>query len=254
MNIFAKNKLRFIVLQVLLLLALLFSVGCRKPSTSVPPKPQSESVSVSSQPSFPTPEQNLDEAFSALKNGDFEQLQTYIFSDGAPVELNDGFDLTMMEQYDIDPEMLSDATDIITNSLYQHLDYEVLDSEIISDKARLTVSLTTPDGEALIETFINEFATLYAKNLFSGGSNPEELAGEVILSMLENLDTLCERKTTTQTVINMVKGEEHWLIEADEELLDAITGGSISAAGELAKFADTLLPMTKQFNDINQAA
>ncbi len=239
------KKIRFAIKAPLLclVLSLLFLSGCYRVELpeSLQPLP-----AITKEPSFPTPEQNLVQALELLRSGDTEELVDCIFTDEQSSDyLSDGFNLDVLEQYDIDATLLSEATKTITTKLYEGLEYEILSSKITGDNATVTVLLTTPDGELLVETFIDEFASLYAKSLFTGGSDPKQLAGEVIGSMIENIDDLSKQKKTTQTTIEMIKGDDRWLIVPNDELGDAITGGTISATEQLSRFAKTILPMTE---------
>ncbi len=216
-----------------LLLAVFFFTSCYQ----LPPVPQPELPP--SEPTFPTPQESLNLALQALKSAEADVLQQYIFFDeDSEITAENMTNTDFLEQYNIDADTVSDSLTTIMSELYTHLDYQILSSNIVDDEALLTISLTTPDGEAIVERFIEEFAVVYAKNLFSDEVLVQDTVEEVALIMLSDIEALAENTVTNEVTVRMTKGTEHWLVRPNRELADAITGGTITASQKLASLAE----------------
>ncbi len=216
-----------------LLLAVFFFTGCY----TLPPEPQPELPPI--EPVFPTPQESLNLALQALKSAEADALQQYIyFDEESEISAEDMVNNDFLEQYNIDVGTVSKSMSAIMSQLYTHLDYEILSSNVVGDEALLTLSLTTPDGEAIIERFIEEFAVLYAKNIFSGENTVQDTVEDVAAMLLSDIEMLAEDTVTSNVTVRMIKGEEHWLVRPDRDLADAITGGTITASQKLVNLAE----------------
>ncbi len=200
-----------------------------------------ESITSSSQSEedeFPTPEESLSEAFTALKNGEFDTLALYI--DAEPSSFG-SFDLTSFEDFQLNGKTAESIATDITVKLYKMLDFTVVDSITTNDTAIISVILTTPDGENLVQGMVEDFAVNYTKSMLFGEVEMQEITAQSVDSLIEKLSSSDIETMETETDIKMIKGEDHWIIVPDEKFFDDITGGTVTASKELMDLAENFV-------------
>ncbi len=217
------------------ILAITFFTGCNNISDidiSSLSAPQS-------QPAFPTPEQSIDIAFTALKEGDIDTLNQYVEDSTYSIET---FGIDIANLNEIDHEAITTIVTDITTKLYKNFEYTITQTTETDDTATVTTVFVTPNGETLVTEVVEDFAIAYTKSMFSGEVNVENLAMDAVQILSQNLDSPDLEMTETTTDITLKKGEEHWIIVADEKLYDAITGGTITASENLMHTVEMFMP------------
>ncbi len=158
---------------------------------------------------IPSPEKVVNNAFSDLKNGDFENIEQYINYDelvedtGMNTESEE-----QMSQEEIDRERL----------LYEDLEWRIKSVQSEGDTATVEVETTNKDYRTI---FNNYFQTLIQK-VFSNEDLSDEQIEEAFVQELQKDDV--ERVTTTQT-ITLTKQDGKWRITVDDSLKNAIYPG-----------------------------
>ncbi len=220
---------------IILTTLLLFSTSC---SLEIPQEISSSSVIV--EETFPTPEDNIEEAFTALKSGDFDTLGELTQPEAESIN---GFDLSTidLDEYDIDKEYLNEMAKEITVKLYKNLEIEITDSWVEGDSAKINATMTTVDGGEVVNILLEEAAALYAKSLFSGDLDTKTSMVSIFDSLKETLDSSKLKLKETETTFNMIKGEDNWIIQTDENFYDDITGGTITASKELISMMEKFI-------------
>ncbi len=197
------------------------------------------SISLQEEPAFPAPDQSVAIVLNALKDGDIETLNLYVENDGYSIDtLN--FEIPQFSETDY--ENVSTIVSDISTKLYKNLEYEIVDSDISGDTAIVTTTLITPNGEELVNTLVADIAVEYTKNMFSGDATEENIAMSAVEILSDHLDSPNIEMIEATTEIKLKKGDEYWIIVADEELYDTITGGTISASKDLIQMVDMFVP------------
>ena len=158
---------------------------------------------------IPSPEKVVNNAFSDLKNGDFENIEQYINYDELVEDTGMNTDSEeQMSQEEIDRERL----------LYEDLEWRIKSVQSEGDTATVEVETTNKDYRTI---FNNYFQTLIQK-VFSNEDLSDEQIEEAFVQELQKDDV--ERVTTTQT-ITLTKQDGKWRITVDDSLKNAIYPG-----------------------------
>ena len=140
---------------------------------------------------------------------DYETASTYFNSDDFQV------DETTSEDQGLNDETIS--------KLFESIQYEIVSSEVSDTTATVNATIKAINMSAVISDYVSE-AMLY---IFSDLTE-EELNtkyNEILLnSMNKNAENLIEKNVD----ISLTKSDTGWLIDVDDSLLDAITGGTYS--------------------------
>lgn len=160
-------------------------------------------------PKIDDPETVVNKALTAIKTLDYETASTYFNSDDFQV------DETTSEDQGLNDETIS--------KLFESIQYEIVSSEVSDTTATVNATIKAINMSAVISDYVSE-AMLY---IFSDLTE-EELNtkyNEILLnSMNKNAENLIEKNVD----ISLTKSDTGWLIDVNDSLLDAITGGTYS--------------------------
>ena len=158
---------------------------------------------------IPSPEKVINNTFSDLKNGDFENIEQYIdyekLVEDTGIE-NDSEEKMTPEE--MDKEKL----------LYKDFEWKIKSVKNEGETATVEVETTNKDYKTI---FNNYFQTLIQK-VFSNEELSDEQTEEAFIQELEKDDI--ERVTTTQT-ITLTKQDGKWRITVDENIKNAVFPG-----------------------------
>ena len=158
---------------------------------------------------IPSPEKVVNNTFSNLKNGDFENIEQYINYDELVEDTGMNTDSKeQMSQEEIDRERL----------LYEDLEWRIKSVQSEGDTATVEVETTNKDYRTI---FNNYFQTLIQK-VFSNEDLSDEQIEEAFIQELQKDEV--EKVTTTQT-ITLTKQDGKWRITVDDNLKNAIYPG-----------------------------
>ena len=165
------------------------------------------------------PDETVGAFLEALKDAEFEEAASYIDTAG---HMND----TRVDPFgglSEDP-----FAGQIISAIMDTLDYK--DVEVVSedgDKARVRVTLVTPDSAAIISGILRDGVDVVSDALDADASEAE--INEMIHDMMVDAFRDTENKTKEKNVtINLVKKDDGWKIVGNDLLLDALTGGLFS--------------------------
>jgi len=149
-----------------------------------------------------------------LKTMDVGLMQEYAAGDDSFIEnLND----PTMQQ----------ALSIMKN-ITKNMTYEIKGETIDGDKAVVEVAITTFDSNELIEDMQEKLMTEMLKGTLTTEADIEKFA----MDYFDKLDTSKFAKQTTDTTVDLVKSEEgNWMVDASDELMNAVMGNLGDAIG-----------------------
>ena len=157
--------------------------------------------------------------FEAFKAGDFDKAEAYLVQD----EDADGED----EE--------SDESDEMFNHVFTKLEYTIGSCEKISgEEVQVTASVTAPDMKVAVGEFFTKALEFAFANAFS--ENPlseEDTTAEMERIFVEATEKDDLGTVTNEVAITVVKTEEGWKVKSDDALVDAISGGMMTAFQEM---------------------
>ena len=157
---------------------------------------------------IPSPEKVVNNTFSDLKNGDFENIEQYINYNELVEDTGMNYSQGEMTEEEKEKEKL----------LYEDLQWSIKSVQTEENTAIVEVETTNKDYRTI---FNNYFQTLIQK-VFSNEDLTDEQIEDSFVEELQKEDV--EKVTTTQT-INLVKQDGKWRIVVDENLKNAIYPG-----------------------------
>ena len=167
-------------------------------------------------------EKALISGMDALKAGNYETLGDYFTLDselfGAVTEAADGEDLS---QY-------TELLPLITGSMT----YEILSIEENENTATAELSITNKDLSGIMTAVISQLMSTQFSSILTGNIDIDGIAEEVVQSARNAIEKQTETVTNTVTV-QMSKTGDKWLIAADDDFADAVSGGLASSLDRL---------------------
>lgn len=166
-----------------------------------------------------SPEQAVNNALTAVKKSDEDTIEKYFGED----------DLLDSEDVDDDIEDIID-TDESSKLLFEKLSFDVLSSEIDGDRAVVETEITNIDLQSIFIEYLEEsFDIIMARAFDAEADEDDEELEEELEQLFINLLSDEDNELLTSTVdINLLKDENGWKIDLDDDLLDAIFGGLFS--------------------------
>lgn len=163
-----------------------------------------------------SPDATVSNYLDSFKNGKVEEADKYITatSDTDETEIIDN------ENPEVDAAM---------KNAYSKLTYKILDSTIDGDKASVETEITAPNLGVIFTELLQEAIPLAFASAFSEDADDEmdELMNTMLIDKLNDEDLSMITKTVD---IKLVKENNTWLIDIDDNLLDAMTGNMSAIA------------------------
>ena len=166
-------------------------------------------------------EKTVEKTFKALQKLDIETASSYINVD---------------EIMESDEDSLSADDDILMENLFGKLEYEIVSSEKIDKntvvvKTKITtIAMESVLGEYFLKIMEYSFANIFA-NPQPTDEEMDEKAKEILSECFAKEDL---EKLTSEVEIKVVKVDKQWKIESSDALADALLGGLMQAAEDLA--------------------
>lgn len=168
-------------------------------------------------------ETTVNNYFAAMTNKDKTALQKYVVSED---ENNTSEDENSEAQ---DPEALDEYSEDFWNA-FSKVTYEIKSSERdAEDKKKVNVSLdvTSVDLASLYQSALNAALENAFANIFSSEANID-ISDEAYDRFAKSISDGDVPMTTTSVIFSVIKTDDGWKIEANDEFYDAITGGFVS--------------------------
>ncbi len=156
-----------------------------------------------------TPEAVVDKALGALQTSDFETASKYFDTDiGASIG-------SSADQDDLNTQIIK--------RLMDNLQYTIVSSEENDTTAEVTVKIKNISMADVIQDYVSE-AYSYVISNPSSDNLESELSNILITSFDNNIENLTENEVT----LSLDKTDNGWIIKADTDFIDALTGGMIT--------------------------
>jgi len=167
----------------------------------------------------PSPDRVVTDFFSAIKEGNFDTAANYIKSSNS----NEEFREKLEKAQDIDDQKLAEL-------LFSKLSWEIISTSKDQNTAEVKTKVTSIDMVRVFTEVMNQIMPLAFASAFDENSSEkiEELTDQYFMNAISDPDA---PTITSEVTVKLVKEEGKWLIEPDDDLLNAMTGN----AGKLAE-------------------
>ncbi|GAA0081615.1 DUF4878 domain-containing protein [Clostridium sporogenes] len=164
----------------------------------------------------PKPDETVKGFFGALKQQDIKKASTFI-------NVNSFYKELKVDEFD------SKEQEKIVKAVLSKFDYSLGDVEKNGHTATAKVSVTSIDLGKITTKTIDEILPNLIDEAFSKGKIDEKKQQAVIIQhMLNSINDPNAPKIKTNITVKLVKGDNGWLIEPDEELANALSGNLYS--------------------------
>ena len=136
---------------------------------------------------------------------------------------------------DSEKTLSSDITSVFAD-FFQDFSYQIKDSTQQGDSASVTVSLTTPDGQALAKEYSRQVMIKQIQNSASPASVDFSLEDCYLLlgNVLKNNDF---KTVTSEYTITLTRSEKSWSIDSPKSLSAAVTGNFSTYVADASLFS-----------------
>lgn len=173
-------------------------------------------------------ESALNSTMEALQEGDFVTAARYIENTDV---------LTSNSTFNT----YKDNSDF-TKAIFSKLSYKINSAEEIdSSTVKMNVEITNVNMQTIVSNAIGEMFSLALSNIFASEEDQlseEDMQNKMIEFIIDGINA-DDAETVTNTVdINAVKTGGSWKIDVDNTVIDAVTGGLLSALGSTDSNSD----------------
>lgn len=168
-----------------------------------------------------SPKDTVSSYLDSFKSGKVEESRQYIKETTDTQAENASTKVLDNEDPEVDAAM---------KKAYSKLTYKILDSTVDGDKATVETEITAPNLGVIMTELIQESMPLAFASAFSENAeddNMDELMNTMLIDKLNSKDLSMISKTVN---INLVKENDTWLIEFDDDLVDGLTGNMSAIA------------------------
>ena len=169
----------------------------------------------------PKPDETVKGFFEALKQQDIQKASSFVKYNSSEKDLKiDKFDSKEQEK--------------MMKAVLSKIDYSLGEVNKDGDSATAKVSVTSIDLGRISTKTINELLPTLMSQAFSQEKVDEKKQQAIVFQhMLNSINDPNASKTKTDVTIKLVKGDNGWFIETDEQLANALTGNFYSTAKKL---------------------
>ncbi|WP_026896199.1 DUF4878 domain-containing protein [Clostridiisalibacter paucivorans] len=162
-----------------------------------------------------TPEGTVEAFLDLYKSGDLVEGTKYLEGE------TDSSIKEMKESFMEDKESKSSQAFL---KAFSKIEYKIIDSEVNEDSAVVNTEITAPDLAKIIGELMQESLSIAMSEGLSEDGNSTDIEAMMEDKLLEKVNSDDVPMVTNTVSINLVKKDDSWLIKADNELGNAITG------------------------------
>lgn len=164
------------------------------------------------------PETTAKDFLDAVKQQDFAKASTLVKNDGTKGEFK--YDSTEQEK--------------LMKAVFSKVDYTLGETTKNGDAATVKAKITSVDLTRVTAKMMSELLPTLMAQSFSSEKPDEKKQNDMILQyMLNSINDPNAPKTETEVTIKLVKDKKGWLIEPNDDLLNALTGNLEKASKSL---------------------
>ena len=168
--------------------------------------------------------------FTAMINKDKTALHQYVVSE-AEEDTSETENINTQDSEDLD----SYSEDFW--NAFSKLTYEIKSSERDAEnkkKVNVSLEVTSIDLASLYQSALNEALNNAFANIFNSGDNID-ISDEAYDRFAKSVGDSSAPTKTTSVTFSVVKTDDGWKIEPNEEFYDAITGGFVSYINSIGR-------------------
>ena len=185
------------VLTVIAMMAVIFC-GCSKPNAELTESNVTKTVDV---------------AFSALKNFDTEDLQTYVNSST----------LDLIITYANQHQQFVD----LGKAIFKNLDYQIKDIDL--ENKTVTVSVTNKNLRDAAQSFVEKLTSAYTTFQILGKLSNETWLNQKLDELTSAINESKMNDGYIDITLNIEQSGDHLVLSFDDDAEDAVSGGAITA-------------------------
>lgn len=185
------------VLTVIAMMAVIFC-GCSKPNAELTENNVTKTVDV---------------AFSALKNFDTEDLQTYVNSST----------LDLIITYANQHQQFVD----LGKAIFKNLDYQIKDIDL--ENKTVTVSVTNKNLRDAAQSFVEKLTSAYTTFQILGKLSNETWLNQKLDELTSAINESQMNDGYIDITLNIEQSGDHLVLSFDDDAEDAVSGGAITA-------------------------
>lgn len=168
--------------------------------------------------STPPPSKVVENFFKALQENNYQEIGKYIEGDTDKIG-----------------KFNNEDEEKLTKAITSKLKYEIVSTENKGNEATVKVKVTAPDLLKITSKTISELMGIAFATAFSDDSQQLDMEKLTQQYFLNSVSDPNAPMVTTEVDIKLIKKDNAWYIQANDDLLNAITGNMAKAFGELQK-------------------
>lgn len=171
-------------------------------------------------------EATVNNMFIAFKTLNFEEAEKYINVD----EIT----LSSSEEDSDDMDFMSEEY-MMLKALFGKLEHKIITSEKVDkDTVKVTVDVTAVEMKPILTEFYGNAIAYAFQNAFSGNQiSDEEMSKKMSEMFMESASKSDLSMVNNTATITVVRKDKQWKVESNEEFVNAVLGGGITAAEEV---------------------
>ncbi len=173
---------------------------------------------------FTPPKKTVESFMAAVEKGDFTTAGQFVVP-------NENLKSTIDKTNDPESEKIFKA-------VFTKVSHTIVSTSTSGETAQVTTSITSPDLLRITTSVMSQMMPLAVASAFSENSNQDDI-NQLMEQYLMNaiITDPNAPMTTSEVVINLTKQDGKWLIVADDNLTNALTGNinKLSALGKESK-------------------
>ncbi|QIB26285.1 DUF4878 domain-containing protein [Caloranaerobacter azorensis] len=176
--------------------------------------------------SDPKPENTVKSFLDSYKNGNITEAIKY-------VEGNENFNIEKIKK-DFEANQNDKTTQAFLKA-FSKLEYKIINSKVENNTAVVETEITVPNLGKVIAELMKEAFTLALSSAFSDNNNQSDMDSMMETMLLDKINSEDIPMVKKVVNINLVKQDNSWVIKADEEFANAITGNLLEISKIFSK-------------------
>jgi hypothetical protein len=161
------------------------------------------------------PEKTVEDCLNAIREGKLDSVNQYVLDGEASLS-----------------NVEDERNEVVLNEAFKKLEYEILESKVEGENAQVKVKIVAPD----MAKIMGQLMISALNNAFSGDSE-EAMQEKMNNEMKEIFNSNSFEMVTSEVVVSLKQKDDKWLIDANEQFVNAITGNLLEVMNELSNIS-----------------